>query len=316
MIMNKLRVISLLLGFILLFSFSLDTSFGADPDFPRWQIGNWWKFNVEISGKINRVGTVNYTIVSDDFNIVQYGQDFNCYQIDVLGGGTIFGEIGSNKIGGNWTITELHNYMKSDLSWVSTSFTYEETISVNDDSGVYQISSVQYESISSTSTVNTTYNPPFEANEGFPLTVGKRWSAATTETTTEQITVSGNTESTTESEAYTKSFLVLRKETIALSIGETETYVIKRTNADGDYSETYYSPEVGFDVKDFNYDSTGTLYGTMELLSYDYQRTRDFSQLSTSGIFPFLIIVSIIVISAIATIYLLKKKNRYPISNN
>ncbi len=306
--MKKIKILILLFIAPLILSFStINTSFGADPDFPRWQVGNWWKFNIEISGEVNLVGTITYTVVSDDVDVFQNGQDFNCYQIDVLGGGTIYGDIDSIGIGGTWTTTERHNYMKSDQSWVAIYSTYEETISVNDDSGITTISSVQDE-ITIKTTVDTTYNPPFEANKGFPLTVGKSWSAATTETTKTQTTVNGNTESKTESEAYTKTFLVLRKESITLSIGEIETYIIKRTDPDGAYAETYYSPEVGTDVKMIEYDSTGTIQSTMELLSYEYQSIGDDSNLLATGTFTILIIVSIIVISAIASIYLLKKK--------
>jgi hypothetical protein len=285
----------------------MNTSFGVDPDFPRWQVGNWWKFNIEISGEINLVGTYTFTVVSDNFDVFQNGQNFNCYQIDVLGGGTIYGDIYGTGIGGTWTVTEQQYYTKSDQSWVKMYSTYEETISANGYSGGTPISTIQDE-ITSKMIFDITYNPPFEANKGFPLTVGKSWSAATTETIKTETSINGNTESTTESEAYTKTFLVLRKELISISIGETEAYVIKRTDHDGAYAETYYSPEVGTDVKMIEYDSTGTIISTMELLSYEYQSIGDDSNLLATGTFTILIIVLILVVFAIVTIYVLKKK--------
>ena len=66
----------LLLGYILFFSICSKTVFGADPDFPRWQVGNWWKFNIESLDEVNFVGTQTYTVVSDDVNVFQNGQDF------------------------------------------------------------------------------------------------------------------------------------------------------------------------------------------------------------------------------------------------
>ena len=307
----KIRKTLILLFIVaLIFSFSaINTSYGADPDLPGWQVGNWWRFNIEISGDINLIGTITYTVVSDNIDVFQNGQDFNCYQIDVFASGTIYGGNEGNGIGGTWTVTERHYYMKSDQSWVAFYSTYDETISINDDSGVIPISLVQDE-ITSKSTFDTTYDPPFEANKGFPLTVGKSWSAATTETTIIQTTINGNLETTTESEAYTKTFLVTQKESITLSIGDTETFVIKRTDPDGEYAETYYSPEMGFDVKQFEYDSSGTLQVSMELINYQYQLIGDDSYLLTIGIFTIVIFVFIIVISVIVTIYLLKKKKQ------
>ena len=103
----------------LIFSFSnINTSFGVDPDLPQWQVGNWWKLNIEISGEINSVGTTTYTIVGNNVNVVQNGQNFNCYQIDAIGSGTIFGDIDGRGIGGTWTLTERHYYTKSEQSWV------------------------------------------------------------------------------------------------------------------------------------------------------------------------------------------------------
>jgi len=290
----------------LIFSFSkINTIFGVDPDLPQWQVGNWWKLNIEISGEVNSVGTTTYTIVGNNVDIVQNGQNYNCYQINAIGTGTIFGDIDGTRIGGTWRLTERHYYTKSEQSWVGFYSTYEDTISVNDNSGITPISTVQDE-FSSKTILDITFNPPFEANKGFPLTVGESWSAATTETIKKETTINGDTESSTENEAYSKTFLVLQKETISTAIGETDAYIIKRTDPDGAYAEIFYSPEVGFDVKQIEYDSTGTIQTSMELLSYEYQSIGDNSNFLATGTFT--IIVMVLVISAIVAIYILKKK--------
>ena len=290
----------------LIFSFSkINTIFGVDPDLPQWQVGNWWKLNIEISGEVNSVGTTTYTIVGKNVDIVQNGQNYNCYQINAIGTGTIFGDIDGTRIGGTWTLTERHYYTKSEQSWVGFYSTYEDTISVNDNSGITPISTVQDE-FSSKTILDITFNPPFEANKGYPLTVGESWSAATTETIKKETTINGDTESSTENEAYSKTFLVLQKETISTAIGETDAYIIKRTDPDGAYAEIFYSPEVGFDVKQIEYDSTGTIQTSMELLSYEYQSIGDNSNFLATGTFT--IIVMVLVISAIVAIYILKKK--------
>ena len=220
-----------------------------------------------------------------------------------LGGGTVYG----NGLDGNWTLTGQHYYLKSDQSWVATHSTYEDKVLVVDDSDIIPISLIAERIVTMKIIINTTYNPPFEANKGFPLTVGESWSAATTETSKTQTIVNGDSESSTESEVYTKTFQVLRKETINIPTGEVETYSVKRTDPDGAYVEGYYSPRVGFDVKMIEYDSNGTLQTTMELLDYEYQSTEDDTDLLATGIFPILLIALILMISAIAAFYLLKK---------
>ena len=46
---KKIKILIFLFIVTLIFSFlSRNISLGADPDFPRWQVGNWWKFNIEI----------------------------------------------------------------------------------------------------------------------------------------------------------------------------------------------------------------------------------------------------------------------------
>jgi len=308
---NNVSIIILLLGLTLLLSTCFSNCLGAtaSPELPQWQVGDWWKFSIEVSGDVSLVGTYTYTIVDDDVDVSQNGQEFNCYKLDVSGGGTIYGAAYGVGVGGTWSTTEQHYYMKSDISWVAIYSTYDETVSVTDGSGTTPISLVADETITSKVITETTYNPPFEANKGYPLTVGKSWSAATTETTKTQKTINGNAESTTESESYTKTFLVLGKESTTVSAGEFETYVIKRTDPDGAYAESYYSPQVGSDIKQIEYDSTGTPQITMELLDYEYHQTIDDTQFLTTEIIIILTIFSIIIaISVIVTIYLLKRK--------
>ena len=307
---NNVSTIILLLGLTLLLSTGLSNCLGAtaSPELPQWQVGDWWKFSIEVSGDVSLVGTYTFTIVDDDAAVSQNGQEFNCYKLDVSSEGTIYGDSYGTGVWGTWSSTEQHYYMKSDISWVAIYSTYDETVSLIDDSGVTAISLVADETIISKVITETTYNPPFEANKGYPLTVGKSWSAATTETTKTQTTINGNAEATTESESYTKTFLVLEKESTTVSAGEFETFVIKRTDADGAYVETWYSSQVGFDIKQIEYDSTGTSQITMELLDYERQQTVNDTQFLTTEIILTLTILMITAISAIATIYLLKRK--------
>ena len=290
--MKKLRTIVLLLGLVSILFITLKTGFAADPDFPQWRIGNYWKYNIEFTiDDINFIGTQTFTVINDDVNIFQNGQNFNFPGIMEIS-----------------QVAEEHYYTKSDMSWVKIHSNYEETISAYDNSGITTISTIQNKIISKI-LLDVVYDPPFEANKGFPLSSGKNWSAATTESVKRETTINGNTESTTESEAYTKTFSVLRKESITVSIGEVETYVIQRTDPDGAHAEIYYSPEIGTDIKQIEYDSTGKISSSMELLSYEYFSTEDEFNLFTTGTF-LILIIALIIISVTLTIYFLKKKKR------
>ncbi len=311
MLKNKVHSVVLLLGLTLLFFTYVTTGGGANvsPELPQWHVGDWWKFNIEISGETSLVGTYTFTVVNDDVDVSQNEKSFNCYQIVTSGEGILSGEVEGNQIEGTWTITEHQYYTKSDQSWVAFYSTYEETLTVKDDSGATRISLVQDEKITSTTIKETTYNPPFEANKGFPLTVGESWSAATTETTTTETATNWSLESKTETEWYTKTFSVLRQESITLPTGETETYVVKMTDSDGAYSETYYSPDVGFDVKQLTYDLTGTVQVTLELLDYSYPTAEDIQQqLFSIEILQTFIILVIVAITLVAAILLLKRR--------
>ncbi|MCW4034823.1 MAG: hypothetical protein NWF03_05615 [Candidatus Bathyarchaeota archaeon] len=285
----------------------------VNPDVPEWHVGDWWKFNVEVSGDASLVGIYTFTIVDDNVDVSQNGQTFNCYKLDISGSGTIYGNVYGLGLSGSWSSEEYQYYTKSDLSLVSVHSTYDETVTVTDGSEISTVSLVADETVVSRLITDIKYNPPFEVNKGFPLTVGKSWSAATTETKETQTTISGTTESATETDSYTKTFLVLGKESTTVSAGEFETYVIKRTDPDGAYAETWHSPQVGFDIKQIEYDSTGTSYFTVELLDYEHLNSQptvvdDTQSLTTEMVLILASFSIVIAVFAVVVIYLLKHK--------
>jgi len=83
------------------------------------------------------------------------------------------------------------------------------------------------------------------------------------------------------------------------------------------YAETWYSPQVGFDIKQIEYSSTGATYVTMELQDYERQLTVDDTQFLITGTFPILAIISLIIaIAAVVVIYLLRRKRVVLPENN
>jgi hypothetical protein len=308
---NVVSTIVVVLCLTFLVSTCIGTCLGtsSSSELPVWEVGDWWKQSITVSGEASLVGTYTITVVDDSAVISQNGQDYTCYELVVSGGGTIHGAINGLGLSGTWTTTEHHYYTTADQSWVKISSTYDETVTVYG-AGDYE---GQSNTVTSRLITETVYNPPFESTKGYPLSVGKSWTATTTETKQTQTTIAGETESETKTDSYTKNYLVTQTESVTVSAGEFETYVTRRTDPDGAYAETFYSPVAGFDVKQIEYDSTGNPYLTLELTDYNYSPTgngnnpsgNDTADSATSNMFVLLIVASVISVTALIVVILL-----------
>lgn len=253
------------------------TVVGVDEaEMPKYSVGDKWKLSVDFKEGIGLLGTATFEITGDSVEITQFGKHYVCYERSMTGGGTVYGE----GVTGTWTMNGKLYAQKSDCSNVKETMTMDMPFTYAG------------ESHTTKEVTETTCDPPLEKYKGFPLTVGKSWSAATTETTTMQTTIDGQVDQETNTTTYTKSYLVLRTELTTVSAGEFETFVIKKVDPDGSYSEWYYSPEVGENVKETLYDETGKLWITMEVLEYSYAAAEEE--------FPWLwIIIGVIIAAAV-----------------
>lgn len=245
-------------------------------DLPKHLIGNKWKFSVDYKAPFGLLGTMTWEITNDSYLLTQAGSNYECYEFTVSGGGQVYGENES----GTWTWFAKEYDVKTDFSWAKVATTINSTITYggNTHTHVYQ--------------EELTYNPPLEGNKGFPLSAGKGWSAAATETITTVSTFDGKTEQYTNVTTKTIEFFVVRTELTTVSAGEFETFVVRRTYSDGTYSEFYYSPKARSDVKEIGYDSTGKVTFTMELLEY----------ILVSDGFPIIYILAYTVLAVVVTV--------------
>lgn len=246
-----------LMIFLVLSTICVGTVVGVNEvEMPKYSVGDKWKFSVDYKEEMGMLGTVTQEITGDSVGITQFGKSYVCYEFSFSCSGTVYGELYGQGVTGTWTMNGKSYTQKSDLSEVKDTMTTDVTFTYAGESHTMK------------QVIETTYDPPLESSG--PLTVGKSWSAATTKTTTTQTTIDGQVDQETDTTTYTKSYLVLRTEPTTVSAGEFETFVIKATDPDGSYSESYNSPEVGGSVKQMGYDETGKLVMTMELLEYSY----------------------------------------------
>lgn len=120
---------------------------------------------------------------------------------------------------------------------------------------------------------NTTYTPPLKELD-FPINVGKTWPITTTKnSTTKTIIDDVEAPEIIDVTEISRNYNCTGKETITVGAGIFETFLIKYTDQDGNYSELYYSPEVGNYVKEQYYELYGEyklLVKSAELLEYSY----------------------------------------------
>lgn len=267
--------------FLVLSTACVGTVVGVNKaEMTRYSVNDKWKFSVDYKGEFGMLGTLTSEITGDSVEITEFGKHYVCYEVSITAGGTVYGELYGEGITGTWTMNGKMYAQKSDLSDVKSTITTDVTVT-------YAGESMTMEQV-----IETTYNPPLESSG--PLTVGESWSAATTETTTMQTTIDGDVDQETDTTSGTWNYFVLRTEPITVSAGEFDTFVIRATDPDGSYSESYYSQEVGESVKVKEYDETGKLVGTVELLEYSYAAAEEE--------FPWLwVIIGIVIAAAVIT---------------
>lgn len=236
------------------------TSFGGanEAEMPKYSIGDWWKFNVDYKQDIGLLGNATYEVVSDSCEITQFGSTYMCYEFNITGSGTIYGQLYGEAITGTWTMDGKIYALKLDLSDVKNKMTIDAV-------STYASTSMTIEQVT-----ETTYNPPLESHKGYPIAAGESWSAASTKTTTSKTIMNGFVDEQTNTTTSTTNWFILRTESTTVSAGEFDTFVITTIGPDGSYTESWFSPEVGFAVKEMIYSATGKLEVVMELLKYNY----------------------------------------------
>ena len=217
---------------------------------PTRSLGDEWRFIVDYKGEEGIL--FNLTTTVTQITTQNPSGNNECFQLTSTGTGIVYG----TNVSGAASLTFNEYYLKSDFSLVEIN---QNRTVTTDRSGITNRSS---------SVTNTIYSPAFGINGGFPLSVGKTWTANSTATSTTNIDTDGQFSQDNSTGQAVMNFVVNRVENTTTSAGIFETYVIVGTASDGSVQEIYYAPNVGMQVKETDYDVAGNVVATMELQSY------------------------------------------------
>jgi hypothetical protein len=231
-------------------SISVTTAEDETATLPTRTLGDKWTVSVNYQFPSGMTGTMTNEVTSTSASVSSY----DCTELTLTGGGTLSGQ-------GSWTINGKLYETKTDYGTARSENTIEsKTPTFNE-----------------TITTMTDYNPPLN-NNGFPLFVGKSWTAPTTQTNMGVHVLNGALTQSNESKTTTYTFSVLRTEDVTVPAGEFQTFVIKMTLIDGTpnngtSSEIYYSAKAHNTVKELDYLPNGRLAFSLELLNYNVAET-------------------------------------------
>ncbi len=296
------KIIGLFVGIMMclvVFSVLPGNAFG-DLEKPTYHVGDEWKYTMTeteagMSGTIIMRVTGSTTITANETN-------YDVWSVEWEGNGTFV----SGGMSGTWTITNSVEYCKkSDFATVKRVM----NMNMSGTYGTYSFSSLTHN--------ETTYNPPIGASK--TIHVGDQWSVSSTATSYETMHMEFSehpelTQDTSKNSTYdaSKSYICLKKETVAVTAGTFDTYVVKSTSPDGSYDMDYLCSKVGSAVKSESYNSDGENTMTIELVLYSYTGLEEEGvlgeKLAGIPVLYWLVIIVIVIVIVIAVVALKRKK--------
>jgi hypothetical protein len=253
--MKRCAVLAIVVLAALSLGAALVSAQSEDGAFPQYAVGDYWKFSYDAKEEIGLFGSLIITVTADAQVLQQFGVAYTCYELDVAGGGAVYGELEGRWITGNWTLAGKTYLETNGLHEVKSVLTTNATIATSAASVFF-----------STAT-ETTYNPPLESLK-VPLTFGSSWSATTNETTTTTLTINGQTSTEVNSTIHTVQYAVVRTEVRKLPAGEFETHVVQYSAVNGSSGEYYFAPQARYSIIENTYSPSGELTRTSELMEY------------------------------------------------
>ena len=289
--LSKLFVCVLFLGLLLIVPM---VAAEEAVSLPERSLGDEWSFVVDYKDDVGLICNMTTTITST--SITNPSGGYSCYEFTSTAEGIVYGE----GVSGTWSMTLKEYYSKSASQLVEASLTRVVTIFRSNGSST------------TTTNINSVYQPPSGFNDGFPLTVGKTWTTASTITSTVRTNVDGAISEENDSYSTSMNLVVDRIENVATSTGTFKTYFLIATGADGSIVEVYYAPEVAMQIKEVDYDPMGTVTFTMDLKTYDIAQSSDSSASNPISIYwiTSAVIVVVAVVSAIVIIVLKARKHK------
>jgi hypothetical protein len=244
------RYFSLLVAMIVVL-LGLSSTVQADMNLPTYQVGDEWVFDVNVN--------VQDVILAGEWTFTVEGEEsisgHNVYNLSLEGSGpaTLSG------IGTGDYVTEGSTFLrKSDLAALKE----DVKVNVSVTFGTIDVFVDFY--------MNISYDPPQDQFD-FPIKTDDTWSS--TSTVTSSLTIVSSmlpTNSTETTVILTTEFECESKEMVSVPAGDFQSYKIKMTEEDGNYTYTYMSTRTGYMTKMQMFESTGASLGNINLKSYSY----------------------------------------------
>ncbi len=301
------RLLVVLLGLSLL-PFTSAVS-AASVDRPAWTAGDFWRYqtNTTLTPGLNLTGEATSTVAG--LQPLPLGPNsVDAWRVGLSGAGTAVGIVrtgsGDVSVHGSWIVTGEEWFEPRNLHPVYSLL----DVSVN---GTYQ-SVVPF----SIRVQNTTAFSILVDGWKYPLTVGSSGSLTTSINFTQDFYAStGTTVHQNGTTQWTLAFSIGAGRSMATSAGTFDAYPIDERWPDGSSQRSWYSPQIGNDLRTETDDAKGNLTAMTVLVAYRYQTLETPTFLGLTVV-QWAIVAPVAAAAATASIILLwrfrRRKNQRP----
>ncbi len=238
----------------------------GDAQIPRYEIGDWWKYDDDFAVQGGSVNATGLLVIADEEMVVAGGVSYDVFRLTA----NITGAYTSKSFNGTWSNLYTVYSRRTDLATVRIVATITQS-----NATFWQTSIIE----------NNNTSPAPET--AYPLSVGKTWfyTATSSTNTTTYNSLNPTPVSNLSGGTANWQYRVDRTEDVTVAAGKFESYVILTNNTgSGHRTEIYYSPQVGAPVRfQDSVQSTGSLIQSQVLLDYSAWPYRSSVAISSRG---------------------------------
>jgi hypothetical protein len=261
----------------------------TSANLPPRAVGDTWMFALDYKGAVGMKCYLNCTVTG---SVTINGLD--CFEFTSVGCGEVYGD----NVSGTWSIQVKEYFVKSDFSLAKSIQTIDLVV-VQPNGSTTQ-----------NQTIENLNNPPYGMNDGFPITVGKTWTATCNVTQTTTTTVDGQVSQNTANFSQITNFVVVSVNSTQTPVGTFQTFLIRAVTADGYVMDMYYSPDVHMQIAEVDYDSAGVTVASMDLVSYQFAE-----QGSQDPLPLYLAVVAVVCVAVVVSVVVARRQFNKPASS-
>jgi hypothetical protein len=240
----------------------------ATADRPLYARGDSWTYRTNLTETLNLSFSGNTTLEAGDVGdrFVQ-GEVVSTLELFLSGGGTFAGGFpGFGTVRGNWTIvgtdwweTQAWKPVRSFVRIVADGELRNGPTAIP----------VTFELVNETTKRIVSDDWPWPIDSGATGSLTARWNAS--ENLTVQFQGSPPQSNETRLDAVLATdFSAVRTEAVTVPAGTFDTEVIREAGPEGGYRMRWYAAKVGNDVREEDFNGTGSMVATSELTAYRY----------------------------------------------